>query len=139
MPEQPERLRVAAGWLEKADNDLKNASHTLDLGEDCPTDTVVFHAQQCVEKCLKALLVVDAIDFPRTHNVSVLLDLIPASKRPMLAVAEQERLTDYATTTRYPGDYEQIPLSEAHQATALAKRVRNDVRERLPLQLTQPV
>ena len=55
-PEPPESFRVAAGWVEKADNDLKNASHTLGLEEDCPTDTVVFHAQQCVEKYLKRCL-----------------------------------------------------------------------------------
>lgn len=36
-PESPESFRVAAGWVEKADNDLKNASHTLELEEDCPT------------------------------------------------------------------------------------------------------
>ncbi len=134
MPEQPEALRVAAGWVEKADNDLKNASHTLELDEDCPTDTVVFHAQQCVEKYLKALLVVDGIDFPRTHSVSVLLDLLAESIRPALTTEEQERLTDYATTTRYPGDYEDISLEEAHRATAIAARVRGVAREKLPQQ-----
>ena len=55
MPKQPESLRVAAGWVEKADHDLKNASHTLELEEDCPTDTVVFHAQQCVERSTSKL------------------------------------------------------------------------------------
>jgi HEPN domain-containing protein len=94
-PESPESFRVAA-------------SHTLELEEDCPTDTVAFHAQQCVEKYLKALLVVDGIDFPRTHSLSVLLDLVEESKRPALTTEEQERLTDYATTTRYPGEYEAI-------------------------------
>ena len=34
-----------------------NAVHTLKLGADGPTDTVCFHAQQCIEKYLKALLV----------------------------------------------------------------------------------
>ena len=37
-------------WLAKAENDLLNAAHTLTLGAACPTDTVCFHAQQCVEK-----------------------------------------------------------------------------------------
>jgi len=134
MPEQPESLRVAAGWVRKADNDLKNASHTLKLAEDCPTDTVVFHAQQCVEKYLKALLVVDGIDFPRTHSLSVLVELLEESKRPALTTEEQERLNDYAATTRYPGDYEDISLEEARRATAIAARVRGEAREKLPRQ-----
>lgn len=48
-------------WLAKADNDLKTAAHTLMLGADSPTDTVCFHAQQCVEKPIKALLIFKAI------------------------------------------------------------------------------
>ncbi len=49
--------QVVCEWVEKAENDLKNAAHTIKMGEDCPTDTVCFHAQQCVEKYLKAFLV----------------------------------------------------------------------------------
>ncbi len=42
-------LAVVRQWVEKADNDLRTAAHTLTLVENCPTDTVCFHAQQCVE------------------------------------------------------------------------------------------
>jgi HEPN domain-containing protein len=49
---------------------LKTAAHTLTLRQDSPTDTVCFHAQQCVEKHLKALLVLRAIVFPKTHDIS---------------------------------------------------------------------
>ena len=57
--------QVVSEWVEKAENDLKNAAHTIKMGEDCPTDTVCFHAQQCVEKYLKAFLVSTGIDFRR--------------------------------------------------------------------------
>ena len=50
---------------------------------------------------------------------------------------EQERLTDYATVTRYPGDYDAIPLAEAQQAVAIARRVRSQVRKRLPKEAIQ--
>jgi len=62
------RELVAAEWARKAENDLKNATHALKLGAECPTDTVCFHAQQCVEKYLKALLTFLGIDFPKTHD-----------------------------------------------------------------------
>jgi hypothetical protein len=42
-------LALIREWIIKAENDLKTAAHTLTLGVDCPTDTVSFHAQQCVE------------------------------------------------------------------------------------------
>lgn len=60
---------MARGWVRKAESDLIMASHTLKLGTDCPTDTVCFHAQQTVEKYLKALLVVRNIVFPKTHDI----------------------------------------------------------------------
>ncbi len=51
MNENDRVLWVVREWVQKAENDLKNAANTLKMGEDCPTDTVCFHAQQCVENC----------------------------------------------------------------------------------------
>jgi HEPN domain-containing protein len=128
MPEADERLIVTRQWIQKAENDLKNAAYTLQMGKECPTDTVCFHAQQCVEKYLKALLVFQGTDFPRTHDISQLLALLPDGVRPLMTVEEQARLTDYATITRYPGDYELISLAETRQAIRLARRVRSGIR-----------
>jgi hypothetical protein len=47
-------VTVVRGWIGKAENDLKTAAHTLKISGDCPTDTICFHAQQCVEKCAEA-------------------------------------------------------------------------------------
>jgi HEPN domain-containing protein len=125
-------LEVVREWARKADNDLRNASYTLTMPKDCPTDTVCFHAQQCVEKYLKAMLTLLEIDYHQTHSVDMLLMLIPSEKRPMLSTEEQDRLTEYATVTRYPGDYDPIPLTEAEQAVSIAHRVRDDTRSMLP-------
>lgn len=127
-----EVLVVARQWVEKAENDLTNAAHTVKLRADCPTDTVCFHAHQCVEKYLKALLVLNGVEFTRTHQISVLLALVPVQVRPRLTQAEQDRLTEYAVTTRYPGDYDPISREEAVEAVKLARRLRNQVRRRLP-------
>jgi len=135
MPDPSEVLAVAYGWALKAENDLITAAHTLKLGADTPTDTVCFHAQQCVEKCLKALLVCQGIEFGRIHHLSTLLALLPEALRPNLTPEEQERLTEYAVTTRYPGDYDPISLDEARQAVRLARRVRNQIRKQLPPQM----
>jgi len=57
MSEQPEITEVVRGWIEKAENDLRNAEYVLQMEQGCPTDTVCFHCHQCAEKYLKALLV----------------------------------------------------------------------------------
>lgn len=54
MPAAENLTRVAAEWVQKAENDLRAAAHTLKLGRKCPTDTVCFHAQQCAEKLTSA-------------------------------------------------------------------------------------
>jgi len=125
-------LRLVQQWVTKAEHDLQNAAHTLRLGDSGPLDTVCFHAQQCVEKYLKALLSLHEIDFYRTHDISALLVLLPIHLRPELTPEEQARLGDYAVVMRYPGDYEPVSLAEAEQAVKIARRVRTQVRQRLP-------
>jgi HEPN domain-containing protein len=132
MPDHDELLVVVREWIAKAENDLKNASHTLKLGKDCPTDTVCFHGQQCVEKYLKALLVWRCVRFPKTHSISELLRLLPADGRPMVSPEEQERLTDFAAGTRYPGMYDPILLVEARDVVKLTRRIRREIRQLLP-------
>jgi HEPN domain-containing protein len=56
MPGSEQILATVREWIERAESDLKNASLVLRAGERCPSDTVCFHAQQCVEKYLKAYL-----------------------------------------------------------------------------------
>jgi HEPN domain-containing protein len=131
MPEPEKVLEVVAEWVTKAENDLITATHTLTLGEACPTDTVCFHAQQCVEKYLKAVLVSELIECPKTHDLETLIALVPARLRPRLTAEEQRRLTAYATVGRYPG-WRDVPLAEARRAVTLARRARNDLRARLP-------
>lgn len=125
-------LHLVRQWVAKAENDLQNATHTLKLGEDGPLDTVCFHAQQCVEKYIKALLCFHGIDFYRTHNITTLLALLPVRLQPELSAEEQARLNDYAVTVRYPDDYEPVSLVEAERAVQVARRVRTQVRRRLP-------
>lgn len=125
---------VVREWVEKAENDLKNAALTLRAGRESPTDTVAFHAQQCIEKYLKALLTLRGVDFPKTHDIEELVARVGPSVLVSLSVQEQRRLTTYGTVTRYPGDYEPVSLAEARRAVALARRVRKEVRRVLPRQ-----
>jgi HEPN domain-containing protein len=65
MPDNDNVMAVAHEWTAKADNDLRSVEYLLKM-ENCPTDTICFHAQQSVEKCLKALLVAQGTGFKKT-------------------------------------------------------------------------
>ena len=132
MPGNERVLRVVRGWVEKAESDLKVAALALEAGKDCPTDAVAFHAQQCAEKYIKALLVFNGVDFPKIHDLGELIALLPSGTGISLPMEEERRLTTYATVTRYPGDYEPISLAEARRAIKIAERIREEVRKLLP-------
>lgn len=108
------------------------------MGDDCPADTICFHAQQCVEKYIKAFLVWKGISFPKTHNLPSLISLLPDNMPVLLSDIEQELLTDYATVTRYPGEMEEISFSEAKKAVKLARKVRKVLRSLLPKEALPP-
>jgi HEPN domain-containing protein len=132
MPAPNALIAVIREWVVKAEHDLTAAARILKLPEDCPTDTVCFHAQQCVEKYIKALLIFTGVAFPKTHEIAVLRALLPAKLRPKLDGKTQNRLTDYAAALRYPGAGPDVPLTEARKAVAIARRVRREVRSHLP-------
>lgn len=129
MPKHDGVEATISQWIAKAESDLISASCILKLKKDCPTDTVCFHAQQCIEKYIKAILVLRGTNFPKTHDIAHLMAMLPASWRPKLDDAQQERLTDYATVSRYPGDYEPISLTEAKEAVKLARRVKKEIQK----------
>ena len=120
-----------AAWMERAHSDLALARVAITT-PDVLREDACFHAQQCAEKALKALLVRRRIPFPRTHVVELLLDLLKRSGVIVPPdVDEAVILTQYAVQARYPGDWEPITLTEAESALDLAARVHAWVREQL--------
>mgnify|MGYP001618524826 CR=1 FL=1 len=131
MPAPDNAVRVAGEWVEKAEHDLDAATHLLTLGEDGPTDVACFHAQQCVEKYLKALLVLHGRPVPRTHDVAKIVALAAIGHPIDITPDEMHTLTEYATEARYPGSAP-VSLEEAEEAVLLAGRVREQVRRLFP-------
>ena len=132
MSESPELVRLVRAWVEKAEQDLTTATHMLKLGDDCPFDTVCFHAQQCVEKYLKALLVLHQRDFPRTHDLAVLARLLSSDVSPKIDVDVLLTLNRYPIEARYPGDWEPMSRQDAEGAVGIAQKLRETVRVLLP-------
>jgi HEPN domain-containing protein len=140
MSEHPKGIELIRQWVEKAEEDLLTAEHTLTLGEKCPFAIVCFHAQQCVEKYIKALLVSLTIDFPKIHDIGELTQLLPQGQSISLDESQQERLTDYAVVNRYPGNWEPLTRTDAEEAITLARQVRENIRALLPAEaISEPV
>jgi HEPN domain-containing protein len=118
-------------WAALADDDLRVAQHTLDIADQCPYRLVAYHAQQCVEKYLKAYLVFSSVDFPFTHNITRLLELCAASSDWAEDLTDAEELTPFAIAARYPGEDEPVTRSEAQRAIEVTEHVRRTVRAAL--------
>jgi HEPN domain-containing protein len=91
-----------------------------------------FHAHQCAEKYLKALLISKNITFPKTHDLLMLTTiceevgmLIPVDKKDL------NTLNDYSVRVRYPGDNPSV--ENAREAYKIARYVRNYVSRSLSL------
>lgn len=128
MNEPHDLQREVRRWVEKAEHDLRNAECVLNLADNCPTDTVCFHCQQCAEKYLKALLISRGIIFPPTHDLVVLLNLTAGIGGLTLDVGQVQPLNRYSVEGRYPGDWDPIDRQEASQALKMAGAVREAVK-----------
>jgi HEPN domain-containing protein len=128
MSTRPEIVAEVLRWMEKAENDFRNAEYVLTLKENCPFDTVSYHCQQCAEKYLKATLILRGVDFPRTHDLVVLFNLLRQVEELNLQVQDVQPLNRYSIESRYPGDWEPIDENEARSALEMAQKIRGVVR-----------
>jgi HEPN domain-containing protein len=91
---------LARGWLSKAKSDLGTIS--LLLEGPGPYDTACFHAQQAIEKALKALLAFHTHPIPRTHDLEEIQRLcMEVEPPPDLGGLDLTHMTNYAVAMRY--------------------------------------
>lgn len=132
MPHDPARLADTKAWLLKATQDLRVAAHDLTANPPLAFD-VVFHAQQTVEKILKAFLTWHDQPFRKTHSLEELgeacLKLDPTLRSLVDRVTP---LTEYAWRFRYPGEPDEPSSEEAVEALITAQAVSDAILARLP-------
>jgi len=98
---------VTEAWLVKAGDDLE-AIRALRSNPQL-TAVVAFHAQQCVEKCLKAVAEERMGTVPRVHDLRRLWEVIAHQFPHGLNLDVIRELTDVYTDCRYPGDLGLLP------------------------------
>ncbi|MGC1164885.1 MAG: HEPN domain-containing protein [Solirubrobacterales bacterium] len=81
-----------------------------------------FHAQQAVEKSLKAAIASRGLEFPFTHDIGLLMQLCEDAGFELSAdLADADRLTPYAAALRYGlGNPEAVASASALRWAALA-------------------
>ena len=129
----PEEIRdeFARQWLLKAEEDLNAAKALLTYGATF-LSTVCFHSQQAAEKFLKAYLTYCQVEFPKTHDIDEILDLIaPVNGKLSESLRDTIVLTNYGVGVRYPGEFPNVTGSDAKQAIQMAEKVRGLVLELL--------
>ena len=94
-----------ARWLEFAEIDLKAARALLKEGSLSPV--VCFHAQQSVEKCLKALIESKGLNPPKSHDLIMLYGHVD----DMIKLEEDTlaKLNQIYIDSRYPASLGFLP------------------------------
>ena len=111
-------------WIKKALGDYA-AMNTLAKAEDERYyDNICFHAQQCIEKFLKALLIENDLEVPHIHDLQKLLNLV-VEGYPVLEQFRVRftRLTRLSVEVRYP--YESAGKNEAEFAVQTCREGKN--------------
>jgi HEPN domain-containing protein len=116
-------IDLARQFLAVADNDVKAFRRLVD-DEDIADATLGFHAQQAVEKCLKAVLALYGIKFRKKHDLSELLDLFEQHNLPLPPMSDLlEDLNPYAVTLRYDLMFiDKLDREQAKQIVAVVRQ-----------------
>ena len=135
-----ELYSIVQAWLIRARNDLGLAEFTFQERSDL-LDTAAYHCQQAAEKSVKAILVSQNLQVPKTHDIRRLIQqAIAAVSGFGVFLNDADLLTPLATEFRYPSDDEApMPtLLQVQDAIAAARRIYDFVLSVLPAE-THPV
>jgi HEPN domain-containing protein len=119
----PERLHpgLPSEWLRHARSDIFFAQNRLEEGM---LETNCYHAQQSVEKSIKAVCVHRNIRFSYTHDLNRLMtELYPDLEGMPFFTKDLEVLSGYAVSGRYPGFDDPVTEEEWQMAVRIAKTV----------------
>ena len=107
--------------LKLAEEDLKAAKALHKVG-GIRFEIILFHAEQAIEKALKAALCWREIPVPLVHELIVVLQKFPANDLPPGGY-DLHDLTPYATVKRYEEGVIELSLEEIQEIISKAETV----------------
>ncbi len=118
---EPEHFAETRRWLRYAEEDLC-AAKTIVEQEGIPRHAC-WHSQQAAEKAIKAILVFLQVDFPRSHDLARLRNLVPESYETRSLKIGLAELSEWSVEARYPGDWPEAGRKDARRAIEVAQLV----------------
>jgi HEPN domain-containing protein len=113
---------LARVLLERADDDIRLVRRVVD-DADIADAIVGFHAQQAVEKAIKAVLAAREIEYAKTHALGYLIGLVETNGIDApAAVLDAGELSPWAVDFRYETDDE--PALDRQATLALIEEIR---------------
>jgi len=126
--------QAVAEWVKKAEDNYLSALALSRRRKSPIPDVICNQCQQCVEKYLKALLVLHKAYFPKIHDLIQLEDWIARVDSEVRSIHNSlVVLNPYGIDIRYPGF--EATIAEAKEAVKAMKEIRKFVRTKLRLKL----
>lgn len=120
--DENDRLAATRRWFRQASADLRAAEAAVSNPEMEPNHAC-FLAQQAAEKAVKTVLVYLQLDFPFTHGLDTLRNLVPEGWRIKEERLQLYDLSRWAVQARYPGDWPDPTEADAREAVRQARAV----------------
>lgn len=121
-------IDLSRRFLALADRDVKTMTLLAGIPES-DDEAIGFHAQQAVEKCIKAVLALHEVPFRKTHDLAELVDLL--HDRGILRPPDAETLdslSPFAVAFRY--DLVDVEAMDREKVQGIVQRVRRWAEER---------
>ena len=128
-----EKSDYIKNWLFRANEDLAVIKDLHSSNPEGLTSTICFHAQQAVEKFLKAFLAFSDIDFPRTHDVDYLLMECQKIDSASFDI-DLKSLTEFGVSVRYPDDFYIPTPDESNEYSQIAIAISEIVEKIISIQ-----
>jgi HEPN domain-containing protein len=112
--------------LFRANEDISVMNSLIESGPEFYTSTICFHAQQASEKFLKAFLAFHDVDFPRTHDIDVLLKESRKIQADEFNI-DVKSMTDFGVSVRYADDFYIPDLNETLAYRDIALEIKDTV------------
>jgi len=109
-------------WLDKAEEDFIVVQQLMS-SEFPIRGAIAYHCQQSVEKFLKAFMVFNRLEIPRTHNIEFLLEQC-AKIDPGFLIIDPGNLTDYGVELRYSSDFLEPSAMELEIMISVVKEIK---------------
>lgn len=126
MSDHEDAAQEARRWMRFAWEDLDVAQKSLSERSAAPRHVCML-AQQSVEKAIKGALTLEGIEFPYTHDLNTVRNMLPVGWSVRDTHPNLSDLTIWAVESRYPGDWDEANWDDAIRAERVATEIYDSV------------